>query len=96
MEMITVLTIPSAAATHVGGANRCAARPSLERALAEYERLDIPFEAARTREHVANALPAKERAPVLAAALGQYERLGATPSVQRVCSAAVAAHSPQH
>ena len=66
-----------------------AARPSLERAPDEYERLGNPFEAARTREYLASALPAKERAPVLDAARRQYERLGATPSVQRVRSAAV-------
>ena len=66
------------------------ARVSLERALAEYERLGTPFEAARTREYLANALPANERASVFDAALRQYERLGATPSVHRVRSAAVA------
>jgi hypothetical protein len=67
-----------------------AARPPLERALAEFERLGNPLEAARTREYLATALPAKERALVLDAALRQYERLGATPSVERVRSVAVA------
>jgi len=70
-----------------------AGRVSLERALAEYERLGNPFEAARTREYLADALPAKERAPMLEAALRQYERLGATPSVERVRSAAVASRT---
>ena len=67
-----------------------AARPLLERALAEYERLGNPFEAARTREYLAEALPIDERAPVLDAALGQYEQLGATPHAERVRAAKVA------
>src|SRR5438874_4172659 len=66
------------------------ARPLLERALAEYERLGNPFEAARTREYLADALPADERAPVLDAALRQYEQLGATPYAERVRTANVA------
>ena len=66
------------------------ARPPLERALAEYERLGNPFEAARTREHLADALPGYERRTTLETALGQYERLGATPSVVRLRSAGVA------
>jgi len=66
------------------------ARPLLEHALATYERLGNPFEAARTRESLADALPASERAPVLNAALRAYERLGATPFAQRVRSAGVA------
>jgi hypothetical protein len=55
------------------------ARLPMERALAEYERLGNPFEAARTREYLAETLPADERAPVLDAAMRQYEHLGATP-----------------
>src|SRR5207244_11116317 len=55
------------------------ARPLLERALAEYERLGNPFEAARTRQYLAEALPIEERAPVLDAALAQYDQLAATP-----------------
>ena len=60
------------------------ARPSLERALAAYERLGNPFEAARTREYLAEALPEDERAALLDAALRQYEHLGATPYAGRV------------
>src|SRR5256884_6299095 len=66
------------------------ARPLFERALAEYERLGNPFEAARTREYLAEALPADERAPVLAGALQQYEQLGPTPYAERVRAASVA------
>jgi class 3 adenylate cyclase len=66
------------------------ARPPLERALADYERLANPFEAARTREYLAEALPAEERASVLSAALRQYEQLGATPSALRLRSAGMA------
>jgi hypothetical protein len=60
------------------------ARLLLERALAEYERLGNPFEAARTREYMANALPAEKRGPVLDAAFRDYEQLGATPHAKRV------------
>jgi len=60
------------------------ARPPLERALAEYERLGNPFEAARTREYLAEALPVQKRGPVLDAALRDYQRLGAAPHVERV------------
>src|SRR5438067_7852425 len=65
-------------------------RPLLERALAEFDRIANPFEAARTREYLADALPADERAPVLDAALRQYEQLGATPYAERVRTANVA------
>src|SRR5207244_13375480 len=75
---------------HLWERDTTGARPSLERALAEYERLGSPFEAARTREYLAEALPADERAPVLDAALRQYEQLGATPHAERVRAARVA------
>jgi len=75
---------------HLWEGDTTAARPLLERALAEYERLGNPFEAARTREYLAEALPIDERAPVLDAALGQYEQLGATPHAERVRAAKVA------
>src|SRR5438132_823703 len=65
------------------------ARPLLERALAEYERLGNPFEVARTSEYLAEALPIDQRAPVLDAALRQYEQLGATPHIERVRAARV-------
>src|SRR4029077_2257550 len=66
------------------------ARPFFERALSEYERIGNPFEAARTRESLAEALPATERAPVLDAALRAYQDLGATPHAERVRAADVA------
>src|SRR2546430_16888205 len=66
------------------------ARPLLERALAEYDRLGNPFEAARTREYLAEALPADERVPILEAAWRQFEQLGATPYAVRLRSAGMA------
>ena len=66
------------------------ARVLLDRALAEYERLGNPFEAARTREYLAEALPADERAPILDAAWRQYEQLKATPYAVRLRSADMA------
>src|SRR5438128_3451757 len=76
---------------HLWEGDTTGARPLLERALAEYERLGNPFEAARTREYLAEALPIDERAPVLDAALRQYEHLGATPHGERVRAARVGA-----
>lgn len=60
------------------------ARLFLERALVEYERLGNPFEAARTREYLAEALPADQRGAALEAALQRYEQLGAIPYAKRV------------
>jgi hypothetical protein len=74
---------------HLWEGDTAGARLSLERALAEYERLGNPFEAARTREYLAEALPVNKRAPVLDAALRQYKQLGATPSAERLRSAGV-------
>ena len=76
---------------HVWDGDAAGALPLLERALAGYERIGNPFEAARTREYLADALPAAERAPLLDAALRQYERLGATPSTERVRAARILA-----
>ena len=75
--------------THLWEDDAAGARLLLERALAEYERLGNPFEAARTREYLADALPADKRAPVLEAALRQYEQLGAKPHAERVRSGGV-------
>ena len=73
---------------HLWEGDTAVALPLLERALSEYERLGNPFEAARTREYLADALPADERGPVLEAALRQYEQLGATPYAERLRSGA--------
>jgi hypothetical protein len=52
-------------------------------ALAGFERLHVPFEAARTREELAELEPARASG-LLAEALAVYERLGATPHADRV------------
>src|SRR5947207_5554121 len=57
---------------HLWKGDAAGARPLLQRALAEYERLGNPFEAARTREYIADASPADERGPLLEVALQQY------------------------
>jgi hypothetical protein len=54
------------------------------RALAEFERLGMPFEIARTRELLADLTDAGERDELLAKALATYETLGARPHVERV------------
>jgi class 3 adenylate cyclase/tetratricopeptide (TPR) repeat protein len=60
------------------------ARQLLERALRRFEELEMPFEAARTRELLADASEGEERTALLGDAWAAYERLGATPSVERV------------
>jgi class 3 adenylate cyclase/tetratricopeptide (TPR) repeat protein len=60
------------------------ARPLLERALARFEELSVPFEAARTRELLAGVADAAEIGDILRPALETYERLGAEPFAERV------------
>ena len=56
---------------------------AMRRAVKTFDRIPVVFEAARTREALADALPG-ERADLLATALATYERLGAVPHVERV------------
>ena len=55
----------------------------LRRSIGTFDGIPVVFEAARTREVLADGLPG-ERAELLAAALATYERLGAAPHVERV------------
>jgi hypothetical protein len=55
----------------------------LRRAIAIFDRVPVVFEAARTREALADAVPA-QRAQLLAAALATYQTLGAHPHVERL------------
>jgi hypothetical protein len=64
--------------------DRLEAARLLRRALEAYERIGMPFEAARTREHLAQVSDGAERATLLRGALETYERLGATPHAERV------------
>ena len=57
---------------------------ALRRALAHFERLGVPFEAARTREHLAAVAPPSAALPLLEAALSTYERLDAVPHQRAV------------
>jgi class 3 adenylate cyclase len=69
---------------HQGDRDRAATL--MKGAIAGFERLHVPFEAARTREELAELTPAD--APVLRAeALAIYERLGAAPHANRVRAA---------
>jgi class 3 adenylate cyclase/tetratricopeptide (TPR) repeat protein len=56
---------------------------ALRRSIDTFDRIPVVFEAARTREALADTVP-DERAELLATALATYERLGATPHVERV------------
>ncbi|HKO33228.1 MAG TPA: hypothetical protein VJY85_05735, partial [Candidatus Limnocylindria bacterium] len=56
---------------------------ALRRAVEMFDGIPVVFEAARTREALADAVPG-ERAELLAAALATYERLGAAPDVERI------------
>jgi class 3 adenylate cyclase/tetratricopeptide (TPR) repeat protein len=60
------------------------ARPLLESALRRFEELQMPYEAARTRELLAETAGRDERIALLGDAWATYERLGAKPSVDRV------------
>jgi hypothetical protein len=55
------------------------AAQALRRALAWFERLGVPFEAARTRERLAAVEPPGAARSLLEAALATYERLGCAP-----------------
>ena len=59
----------------------------LRSALEAFERLGIPFEAARTREVLAGLTDAPEREELLRSALETYDSLGATPHAERVRAA---------
>jgi tetratricopeptide (TPR) repeat protein len=63
---------------------RAEARPLLERALQRFMELEAPFEAAWTRELLAESSDGQERIVLLGDAWAEYERLGAKPSVERV------------
>jgi len=56
-------------------------------ALEAFERLGVPFEAARTREVLAGLADAPERQELLRSALETYDSLGATPHAERVRAA---------
>jgi hypothetical protein len=56
----------------------------LRAALAGYERIAMPFEAAVTRERLAEIVDAPERDELLRGALEVYERLGATAKAEHV------------
>jgi class 3 adenylate cyclase/tetratricopeptide (TPR) repeat protein len=60
----------------------------LRSAIDEFEGLSLPFDAARTRELLARAVPDKA-SELLSAALETHERLGATPHIERVRAALV-------
>ena len=60
------------------------AAQALRRALAGFERLGVPFEAARTRERLAAVEPPGAARSLLEAALATYERLGCAPRERAV------------
>ncbi|HEX9634740.1 MAG TPA: adenylate/guanylate cyclase domain-containing protein [Candidatus Limnocylindria bacterium] len=55
---------------------------ALRRAIAAFDRIPVPFEAARTREALAEAVPAEANA-LLEEAIGVYRKLRATPHLER-------------
>jgi hypothetical protein len=62
----------------------------LRRALDRFEEMAVPFEAARTREHLAILQSGQPARRLFMEAMGAYERLGARPwqeAVQRRLSA---------
>jgi hypothetical protein len=71
---------------HARAGRRPAARRALRRALARFEELEVPFEAAGTREQLAAVEPAPAAHSLLEAATATYQRLGAGPRLQAVRS----------
>jgi class 3 adenylate cyclase len=66
------------------GGDRVAAEELLRRALARYSELEVAFDAARTREHLAGVVVDRGAAAQLRAeALSTYEALGAAPHAER-------------
>jgi class 3 adenylate cyclase/tetratricopeptide (TPR) repeat protein len=55
---------------------------ALRRAISAFDRLPVPFEGARTREALAEAVPDEARA-LLEEAVGAYRKLGAVPHLER-------------
>lgn len=69
------------------GGDTAAARRLWTRALEGFERLGVPYEAARTEERLATASPDDVAAALLESALATYERTSAAPSAERVRAA---------
>ncbi|HWD42397.1 MAG TPA: hypothetical protein VHM23_01515, partial [Actinomycetota bacterium] len=69
---------------HAQGGRAAEAVWALRRAVAQFDRLDVPFEAAGTREHLAALEPPPAARPLLEAALATYGRLACTPRQQAV------------
>jgi hypothetical protein len=61
---------------HAGAGGRREAARALRRAVDGFERLGVPFEAARTRERLAAVVEPAAARPLLEAASSAYERLG--------------------
>ena len=66
------------------GGDTVAARRLWTRALEDFERLGVPYEAARTKERLAATSPDDVAAALLDNALATYERMQAVPSAERV------------
>lgn len=64
-----------------------AALRSLDRAVEGFDRLNVPFEAARTRELLASVSSPKAARGLLEHALHSYEKLGAAPHAERARTA---------
>ena len=71
---------PGRGAAHAQAGRTREAAQALRRALAGFERLGVPFEAARTRERLAAVEPPGAARSLLEAALATYERLACAPA----------------
>ena len=69
------------------GGDTAAARRLWTRALEGFERLEVPYEAARTKERLAAASSDDAAVALLEDALATYERMRAAPSAERVRAA---------
>ena len=69
------------------GGKRWTAIELLKGSLGAFERLSVPFEAARTRETLAGITGPEEARDYLEHAIAAYDRLGAVPSLERARAA---------
>jgi class 3 adenylate cyclase/tetratricopeptide (TPR) repeat protein len=82
-----------AEALTLGAADPAGGKALFENAIATFDEIGIPYEAARTREMLAALVVGSDAEPLLAAALVAYEALGAKPHAERV-RAAIGAKRP--
>jgi hypothetical protein len=83
MALLSPVCDRAEGASSAGSGEIAAARRSLSQAVDGFDRLEVPFEAARTRELLASVLPPTEARGQLEDAVSTYEAMGAEPHAAR-------------